>query len=124
MNTIEILARYAAEDLPEFVEMQITSIEQVGRFGNRPLHVACVRGLMEEIAALVSAGANVNAPGENGNTPLHEAVGQASKAVAVYLLQHGADPSMKNDDGQSSIDIAHLMGRGELAKLLSADSPQ
>lgn len=122
MKADEVLARYAEEDLPEFVEMQLTSVEQVGRFGNRPLHVACVRGLMEEVVALVAAGANVNAPGENGNRPLHEAVGQASEPVVRYLLQHGAEPLQKNDDGQSPIDIARMMGRNELATLLSAPS--
>ena len=119
MNADEVLARYAEEDLPEFVEMPLTSIEQVGRFGNRPLHVACVRGIMDEVAALVVAGASVNAPGENGNRPLHEAVGQAHESVAKYLLQHGADPLQQNDDGQSPIDIARVMGRGKLAAILT-----
>jgi uncharacterized protein len=124
MNANEVLARYAEEDLPEFVEMQITSIEQIGRFGNRPLHVACVRSDMQEVVALVSAGAEVNASGENGNTPLHEAVGQASEPVVGYLLQHGANPLQKNDDDQSPIDIARLMGRSQLAALLSGYSFQ
>jgi ankyrin repeat protein len=124
MTADEVLGRYAREDLPEFVEMRITSIEEIGRFGDRPLHVACIRGLMEEIAALVAAGADVNAPGENGNTPLHEAVGQASEPVVKYLLQHGAAHSQKNDDGQSSIDLARLMGRSELAMLLGRPSKQ
>jgi ankyrin repeat protein len=119
MNADEVLARYSEEDLQEFVEMPLTSIEQVGRFGNRPLHVACVRGIMDEVAALVIAGANVNAPGENGNGPLHEAVGQAHESIAKYLLQHAADPQQQNDDGKSPIDIARVMGRDQLAAILT-----
>jgi ankyrin repeat protein len=72
----DVLRRYKDEDLPAFCGISLEDVNQVGNFGERPLDVATGRGNMEEIAALVEAGAEINAPGELGNTPLHEAVGQ------------------------------------------------
>jgi ankyrin repeat protein len=51
-------------------------VNQFGNFGERPLHVASARGNLDEMAALIDAGAEINALGEIGNTPLQEAVGQ------------------------------------------------
>jgi hypothetical protein len=73
MNVSEVLRRYADEELPEFDGIELIAIETVGRFGNRPLHIACVRGDIEEVQALIAAGAKINVRGEHGNTPLHEA---------------------------------------------------
>lgn len=76
ITAADVLRRYMDEELPAFCGIQLESVNQVCRFGERPLHVAATRGIMEEVAALVEAGAEVNAHGELGNTPLHEAVGQ------------------------------------------------
>jgi len=62
-------------------------VNQAGNFGDRPIHVACIRGDLEEIGALVHEGADVNATGELGNTPLHEAVGQGHIGVVKALLE-------------------------------------
>jgi ankyrin repeat protein len=67
------------EDLPEFCELVLEHVNQPGNFGNLPIHVAAVRGLPEELDALIAGGADVNAAGELGNRPLHEAIGQRNK---------------------------------------------
>src|SRR5215468_7498332 len=93
-----VLRRYKDEELPEFSEIALEDVNQVGNFGDRPLHVACVRGNLEEIAALLEGGADVNAAGELGNRPLHEAVGQGHLAVVQFLLDHGASVQEMNDE--------------------------
>ncbi len=78
LSAADVLRRYKEEDLPAFAEVQLEDVNQIGIFGERPLDVACGRGVMEEVTALVEAGADVNAPGELGNTlcmrRLHRAI--------------------------------------------------
>ena len=104
-----VLRRYTDEMLPAFVEITLNDVNQEGLFGERPLHVACVRGDMEEIEALVEGGADVNAVGELGCTPLHEAVGQGHIEVVKFLLEHGASRDVKSEFG-TSLEIAKAKG--------------
>jgi ankyrin repeat protein len=111
MRAEDVLKRYIDEDLPEFVELSLTDVNQRGNFGNTPLHLACTRGEMEEVEALLAASADVNAKGERGDTPLHDAVGQEHLAVVKRLLTAGASPDVVNGDGKTPRDIAVLMKR-------------
>ena len=115
----EVLRRYIDERLPSFVDVDLEDVNQVGRFGERPLHLACSRGKLEEVAALVEGGAGVNANGELGNTPLHEAVGQNHIEVIKYLLDHGALSLKSNELGDTPIDVARLGGRHDIVELLA-----
>ena len=117
LTAADVLRRYKEEELPAFVEIPLEDVNQVGNFGDRPLHVASVRGNMEEIVALVAAGADVNAPGDLGNTPLHEAVNQEHLHAIKFLLDNGASPNTKNEFGRTPLDIAREMGRSDIAEL-------
>jgi uncharacterized protein len=115
-----VLRRYKDEELPEFSEVALEDVNQVGNFGDRPLHVACVRGNLEEVAALLEGGADVNAAGELGNRPLHEAVSQGHLTVVRFLLDHGASVHEMNDEQMTALDIAKLRGRHDIADILNA----
>lgn len=91
----EVFERY--KNLPEFDEIILGDVNQKGNFGNSPLHVACVRGDLEEVVALLEAGANPNLKGEHGCTPLHDAVQQEHPEVVKLLLEKGASPTIKSD---------------------------
>jgi ankyrin repeat protein len=119
MTAIEVLRRYKDEDLPAFVGIPLEDVNQIGNSGDRPLHVACIRGNMEEIRALVKAGADVNAQGEMANTPLHECVGQGHYIAAQFLLACGASPELKNEWGDTPVDVARLKGSEDIIKLLT-----
>jgi ankyrin repeat protein len=73
---------------------------------------------MEEIAALVEAGADVNAPGELLNTPLHEAVGQGHIDAIRFLLEHGASPCAENELGDTPLAMAKVKDRADIMDLL------
>lgn len=118
LSAAEVLRRYKDEDLPAFCEIPLEDVNQVGNFGERPLHVASVRGNVEEIAALVEAGADVNAPGDLGNTPLHEAVSQGHSQATLYLLRHGASRDKVNEFGETPVDMARLAKRDDLVGIL------
>ena len=122
LTAAEVLSRYKDEDLPAFSQILLQDVNQVGNFGERPLHVASVRGNIDEITALIEGGADVNAPGELSNTPLHEAVGQGHLEAIKALLAHGALVDKKNELGQSPIDTAILADRKNVLMLLRSVS--
>src|SRR5690242_14396199 len=119
LTAAEVLRRYKDEDLPAFSGIDLKDVDQVGLFGERPLHIAACRGITEEIEALIKAGAHVNAPGELGYTPLHEAVSQNHVEAIRILLEHGASVMAKNEDGKTPLDMART---GDVTLLLSRKS--
>ncbi|EBS7633454.1 ankyrin repeat domain-containing protein [Salmonella enterica] len=120
LYAIDILKRYKEEELPEFSGIDLISVNQPGIFGNYPIHVACVRGSMDEINALIHGGADINALGELGNTPLHEAIGQNNVEVVRLLLHLGGNVTVKNDFGDTPFDVAKNNNRQDIIKLLMA----
>ena len=118
MRAEEVLRLYKNEDLPEFVEILLTDVNQHGNFGNTPLHVASVRGNSDEVEALLAADADVNASGELGNTPLHDAAGQGHVEIVKQLLQRGATTKAVNADGKTAREVASLMQRHDVVEAI------
>ena len=116
----DVLRRYKEEELPDFLEMELNDVNQAGPSGTRPIHVAAVRGSIEELMALIDGGADVNAPGDCGATPLHDAAGQGHADIVKILLEHGASPLKKNDWNYTPADVALAHGRKDIADLLKA----
>lgn len=102
----QVLQSYTSDELPDFCAVPIADVNQAGSNGDRPLHIACIRGNMEDVIALVGAGADVNAAGDLGYTPLHHAAGDGYLEIVNVLLSHGADVNAKNEFGQKPIDLA------------------
>ena len=119
MNADDVLKRYKDEDLPDFVGIDLSDVNQAGIFGDAPIHVAAIRGRTDEITALLDGGADANASGELGNTPLHEAVMQNRIEAVKLLLDRGADPTLKNQLGLTAIDFAQRADRKDAAEMLS-----
>lgn len=69
--------------------------------------------------ALVKAGAAVNERQSGGFTPLMSAAQNGDTEVARLLLAHGADPSLRDDEGRSAADHARTAGHPEIAALLA-----
>ena len=59
------------------------------------------------IEKYLSMGANINAQKSKGlMTPLHCAAKKGSRNVVKYLLDHGADKTIKNRAGETAYDVA------------------
>jgi ankyrin repeat protein len=84
------------------------------------LHAAVAGRSFEAVRLLVEAGAPVNAQQQGGFAPLHEAANRNDAELASYLLAHGADPRLQNDEGKSAIGLAAEKGSIELLKILKA----
>jgi len=64
-------------------------------WGRTALHTAAYHGKVDSIAALIKAGADVNAKEENGYTALHQAASTGDKDAIAALIRAGADVNAK-----------------------------
>jgi ankyrin repeat protein len=84
-----------------------------------PLEWALMMGREEIAKFLLEQGANINARGAGGATMLMKFAEMGSIESVRFLLQNGADTSVKNVFGQNAADLAKAHGNGDAAKLLS-----
>lgn len=61
---------------------------------------------MDIAALLIKYNTCVNATDKWAFTPLHEAAQKGRTQLCALLLAHGADPTMKNQEGQTPLDLA------------------
>ncbi len=74
----------------------------------------------EGIRLLLGRGADPNAMTRWGNSALHHALKRDNRLPnVILLLDHGADPALKNHIGQSGASIAARRGRGDVLRLLT-----
>ncbi|XP_049666804.1 ankyrin repeat domain-containing protein 22 isoform X3 [Accipiter gentilis] len=74
------------------------------------------------IKMLLRAGANVNATDFSGNTALHYACEMKNQAVIPLLLEAHADTSVKNQDGETPLDIARRLQFHNIESMLKKSS--
>ena len=63
--------------------------------------MAAVKYLIEEL------GADVNAADHEGNTTIHHAAARGDNEMILYLVSKGADPTVVNRRGQTTVDMAN-----------------
>lgn len=96
--------------------------------GRSALQDAAAFGDLEMVRMLVEKGADVQAADKRGYTPLMRAAlsyEPGSPAVVEYLLAKGANPSPKNETGDTALSLAVRFGETPLAALLrKAGAPE
>lgn len=90
----------------------------VNRLGWTPLHYAASKGHLETVKMLVANKAIVNAPGPDGTTALMMAAYAGSEPVVQYLLNEGADATMKTTQQYDAAHWARLKNHTVLADKL------
>lgn len=75
-------------------------------------------GDVNELAAIVSRGVNVNARNEHGMTALMRAARLGHAAVVRALLEHGADPNVARNDKFTALALAAFFGHTETVRIL------
>jgi ankyrin repeat protein len=73
-----------------------------------PLHQAAMSGDYDQVATLITAGADVNAKDENGATPLQYAVRADHPAIVTLLITKGADVNIADRIGETPLYAAAL----------------
>lgn len=58
------------------------------------------------LESLISHGANINSKDDNETTPLHSAVKTHNIELVKFLLEKGADPTLKNSNNETPIELA------------------
>ncbi len=116
-----VLHRYATH--PDFLGLDITDVNQPGTVGDTLLHLAARIGVVEDIEVLVSAGAHINALEDLGYTPLHVAVLGGNLSSVLKMLELGADPSLKNEFGETAEMVARQLGHREITDVFVLRRP-
>lgn len=91
----------------------------VNKTGWTPLHYAASSGASDAqamVALLLEHSAYIDAASPNGTTPLMMAAQYGEIDVARLLLQEGADPTIRNQQGLTALDFARKAERDGLAQ--------
>jgi len=100
-------------DQPAQNEMRVRPIHSVA--AHRKAAVA-----LSMMQALLEAGAQVNVAQHGGWTPLHQAADHGHQPLVMLLLQHGADPTARSDNGQTPADMARAKGFDDVVAFLES----
>ena len=82
---------------------------------NQPLHAAVAGNDTETCLWLLRHGAPVDEKQHGGFTPLHGAAQNGNWDVSTALLERGADPNARTDDGKTAEQLARESGHASLA---------
>lgn len=96
---------------------------EVNKPGWAPLHYAATDAGGQApamVRLLLEHHAYIDAESPNGTTPLMMAAHYGNPTVVKLLLEEGADPSIKNQQGLTALDFAHRANRAEVAETIAA----
>lgn len=85
---------------------------------NQPLHAAVAGNDTDTCRVLLEHGAPVDERQHGGFTALHGAAQNGNAQVAAMLLERGADPLRRTEDGRSPAELAREAGHVVLANRL------
>uniref|UniRef100_A0A669EFB5 Poly [ADP-ribose] polymerase n=1 Tax=Oreochromis niloticus TaxID=8128 RepID=A0A669EFB5_ORENI len=118
---LHFAAGYNRVSVVEYLLHHGADVHAKDKGGLVPLHNACSYGHFEVAELLVRHGASVNVADLWKFTPLHEAAAKGKYEICKLLLKHGADPTKKNRDGNTPLDLVKD-GDTDIQDLLRGDA--
>ena len=88
--------------------------------GFQPLGLACFFGHLDSAEYLVKAGAPINVRSRNtiGAAPIHSAVAGGHRKIVKMLLEHHADPNIREENAYTPLHVAAQNGDEEIIRIL------
>ncbi|KAM9336972.1 poly [ADP-ribose] polymerase tankyrase-2 [Symphorus nematophorus] len=117
---LHLAAGYNNLEVAEYLLQHGAEVNSQDKGGLIPLHNAASYGHVDVAALLIKFDACVNATDKWAFTPLHEAAQKGRTQLCALLLAHGADPTLRNQEGQSPLD---LVTADDVRALLTAAMP-
>ncbi len=127
---IKVEVRNAADESPLMLaalkgetllcQLMIQKGAEVNKTGWTPLHYAATNGHLDVMNLLLDKYAYIDAASPNSTTPLMMAALYGTPAAVKLLLEAGADPMLKNDQGLNAVDYANRGDRKDSANVISA----
>ena len=89
-------------------------------YGRNALHYAAIRNDIMELKRLFLADRSkeINAPDRSGATPLVLAVKEGNIGAATLLMEKGANPHIRDNEGNSAADYAKEQKHKEMIDIL------
>lgn len=106
--------------LTEICQQLIEKGADVNKPGWAPLHYAATHGHLAVMTLLLENHAYIDAASPNGSTPLMMAAHYGTPSAVKLLLEAGADPLLRNEQGLSAIDFAQRANRADSAEIIAA----
>ncbi|XP_061565179.1 poly [ADP-ribose] polymerase tankyrase-2-like [Cololabis saira] len=119
-TALHLAAGYNNLEVAEYLLQHGADVNAQDKGGLIPLHNAASYGHVDVAAVLIKYDACVNATDKWAFTPLQEAAQKGRTQLCALLLAHGADPTLRNQEGQSALD---LVTADDVRALLTAAMP-
>ncbi|XP_073827649.1 NF-kappa-B inhibitor cactus [Musca autumnalis] len=90
--------------------------------GDTPLHLACISGMIEVVAALIRMSPHpclFNIQNDQAQTPLHLATLIANPKIIRMLLIAGAEPTIRDRHGNTALHLACMSGEEQCVRALT-----
>jgi hypothetical protein len=132
-GTVKVESRNAQGESPLMIAAIMGQLEsakrliqrgaEVNKTGWTPLHYAASRtesDSVEMVRLMLQHHAYIDAESPNKSTPLMLAAHYGHADVVRLLLEEGADPTLRNEQGLTAVDFARRAGRDDMAELVAA----
>lgn len=117
------LWKAAYDGLIDEIKFLLRSGLDIDKHGGHALQIAASRGKIEIVRLLAEEGADINYQvfdkhPDKTNTPLHNAALYGHLQITCFLLEKGADPTLKNHYGYRAFSIAKSQKNKEIMDLM------